>query len=229
MHPKCRDFSNNRINSTKTDYHIVMMSTSITYSKPSFQMTWWGDIAKFTHHNNDEWKVDIGLILLGMRWYGIVAGDDRQLQSLNSHHDTNADDWKAKEAEAASIIWLSCFPEKRHINTCISNPNASAKNISVRAEWLRQSGRAPSEPWETPRWRITPRLASIPGVASHIALWLPIQCFFLLYRSPILKQHSGVVANCDHMSEWVDWVHACVGIATQWVTRQKSLLAFLLH
>jgi len=29
---------------------------------------------------------------------------------------------------------------------------ASAKHISVRAEWLRQSGCAPSEPSETPRW-----------------------------------------------------------------------------
>jgi len=49
----------------------------------------------------------------------------------------------------------------------------SAKNISVRAEWLRQSGRAPSEPSETPRWRITPRPASIPRVALHIALRSP--------------------------------------------------------
>jgi len=43
-------------------------------------------------------------------------------------------------------------------------------NISVRAEWLCQSGRAPSEPSETPRWRITPRPASIQCVVFHIAL-----------------------------------------------------------
>jgi len=49
----------------------------------------------------------------------------------------------------------------------------SAKNISVRAEWLRQSGCAPSEPSETPRWRITPRLASILRVGLHIALRSP--------------------------------------------------------
>jgi hypothetical protein len=38
---------------------------------------------------------------------------------------------------------------------------SSAKNNSVRAEWLRQSGHASSEPSETPRWRITPRTALI--------------------------------------------------------------------
>jgi len=46
----------------------------------------------------------------------------------------------------------------------------SAKNISVRAEWLRRSGRALSEPSETPWWQITPRPASIQRVAFHIAL-----------------------------------------------------------
>jgi len=38
----------------------------------------------------------------------------------------------------------------------------------------------------------------------------------------------GVVANCDHTSDWVHSVHACIGIAMQWVMLQKSLLAFLL-
>jgi len=48
--------------------------------------------------------------------------------------------------------------------------SASAKNISVPAEWLSQSGRAPSEPSETPQWRTTPRPASIQHVAFHITL-----------------------------------------------------------
>ena len=73
----------------------------------------------------------------------------------------------------------------------LSNVPPSAKNISVRAEWLRQSGRAPSEPSETPRWRITPCPASIPCVALHIALRLLFHRFFLLCRSPILNQRSG--------------------------------------
>jgi len=111
---------------------------------------------------------------------------------------------------------------------CASS-TASAKNISVRAEWLRQSGRAPSEPSETPRWRFTPYPASRPRVASHIALRSPFRHFFSLCRSPILNKHSGVVANCDHTSEWVHWVHTCNRIAMQWVTLWKSLLAFVLH
>ena len=90
---------------------------------------------------------------------------------------------------------------------------SSAKNISVRAEWLRQSGRPPSERVETPRWWITPHPASILLVALHIALRLPFRCFFSLCRSPIINKHSLVVANCDHTSDWVHWVHACIRIA----------------
>jgi len=44
---------------------------------------------------------------------------------------------------------------------------ASAKNISVRAEWLRQSGRAPSVPSETLGWLITPHPAII--TTGHVA------------------------------------------------------------
>jgi len=43
--------------------------------------------------------------------------------------------------------------------------DTSAKNISVQAECLRQSGHGLSEPSATPRLRITPRPASIPRVA----------------------------------------------------------------
>jgi len=103
----------------------------------------------------------------------------------------------------------------------------SAKNISIRAEWLRQSGRALSEPSKSPWWRIPPGPASIPRVASHIALQWQFCRFFSLCRSRILNKHSGVVANCDHNSEWVYWVHTNIGIAMQWVTLRISLLAFL--
>jgi hypothetical protein len=47
-------------------------------------------------------------------------------------------------------------------------------------------------------------------------------------RDTPVADYSGVVANCDHMSEWVHWVRACIGIAMLWVTLRKSLLAFLL-
>jgi hypothetical protein len=94
------------------------------------------------------------------------------------------------------------------------NPGvASAKNISVWVDWLRQNGRAPSEPSETPRGRISPRPASIRRVELHIPLRLPFRRFFLLCRPPTLNKHSGVVANCDRTSEWVHCVHACIGIA----------------
>jgi len=97
------------------------------------------------------------------------------------------------------------------ISTYFKN-TSSAKNISVRAGWLHQSGCAPSEPSETPRWRITPRPTSILLIALPIAIRSPFRHYFSLCRSPILNKHSGVVANCDHMSQWVHWVHVCVGI-----------------
>ena len=50
---------------------------------------------------------------------------------------------------------------------------------------------------------------------------------FSLCRSPILNEHSGILANCDHTSEWVYLVRPCIGIAMQWVKLRKSLLAFL--
>jgi hypothetical protein len=85
-----------------------------------------------------------------------------------------------------------------------------AKNISVRAERLRESGRAPSEMSETPQWQITPHPVSIPRVALHIALQSLFLQFFSLCRSCILNKHPGVGANCDHTLEWVHWVHACI-------------------
>jgi len=108
------------------------------------------------------------------------------------------------------------------------NTSTSAKIISVRVEWLHQSGRAASEPSETPRRRITPRPATKPRVALHIALRSLFHFFILLCRSPILNERSGIVANCDHTSEWAHSVRACIGIAMRWVMLRKSLLTFLL-
>ena len=36
------------------------------------------------------------------------------------------------------------------------------------------------------------------------------------------------MANCNHTSQWVHWVNACIGIPMQWVMLRQSLLAFLL-
>jgi hypothetical protein len=58
-----------------------------------------------------------------MRAYAIVTGDDPEPQPLDLDHDDNYDDWKAKEAEATSIIRLSCSPEVRRIVKGIRNPH----------------------------------------------------------------------------------------------------------
>ena len=73
----------------------------------------WGDIPKLTHANYDKWKDDMILILSAMGAYAIVTGDDPEPQPHHFNHDDNYDDWKAKEAEAASMIRLSCSPEVR--------------------------------------------------------------------------------------------------------------------
>jgi hypothetical protein len=98
---------------------------------------------------------------------------------------------------------------KLHLKTTIQMKRryTSAKNISVWAEWLRKSGRTPSDPSETPRRQMTLRPAPIPCVALHIALRSRFRRFFSLCRYPIVNEHSGILANCDHTSEWVHWVH----------------------
>jgi hypothetical protein len=101
---------------------------------------------------------------------------------------------------------------------------ASAKNISVQVKWLRQSGRGPSEPSETPWWRLTPCLASIPRVAVYMALRSPFRRFFSFCRSPI---HSGVVATVTiGRNEFIGYT---LESGLQWVTLRKPLLTFLLH
>jgi hypothetical protein len=94
----------------------------MTSSETAFNKTRWGDIPKLTYVNYDEWKDDMILIRSAMRAYGIVTGDDREQQPLVFDHDDNYDDWKAKEAEAASTIRLSCSPEVRHIVKGMRNP-----------------------------------------------------------------------------------------------------------
>jgi hypothetical protein len=84
-------------------------------SEPAFNKTKSGDIPKLTYTNYDEWRDDMILILSAMKTYAIVTGDDPEPQPLDFDHDDNYDDWKAKEAEAASIIRHSCSPEVRCI------------------------------------------------------------------------------------------------------------------
>ena len=75
-----------------------------------------------THANYDEWKDNMILILSAKRAYAIVTREDPELQPLDFDHNDNYDDWKTKEAEAASTIRLSCSPAVRRIVKGIRNP-----------------------------------------------------------------------------------------------------------
>jgi len=55
--------------------------------------------------------------------YAIVTRDDPEPQPLDFNHDDDYDDWKAKEAEAASMIRLFCSPEVRRILKGMRNPH----------------------------------------------------------------------------------------------------------
>jgi len=99
--------------------------------------------------------------------------------------------------------WLMLSPP---CGPSATNYMTSAKNISIRAEWLRQGGCAPSEPSETHRWQTTPRPAPIGCVTLHIALRSQFRRFVSLCQYPIVNDHRGVVANCAHTSGWVHWV-----------------------
>jgi hypothetical protein len=136
--------------------------------------------------------------------------------------------WEAPAGVCLQVFSMGNIVSCAHVIPETATSTTSVKNISIKAEWLRQSGRASSELSVTPWCGISPRLASTPCVMLHIALPLPFHRLFSLCWSHILKERSGVVAKCDHTSEWVHCVHACIGIAMQWVTLRKSLLTFLL-
>jgi hypothetical protein len=95
----------------------------MTSSEPAFNKTRWGMIPKLTHQNYNEWKDDMILILSAMNAYIIVTGEDAEPQRLDFGHDDNYDDWKAKDAEVASIVRLSCSPEVLCIVKDIPNPH----------------------------------------------------------------------------------------------------------
>jgi len=63
------------------------------------------------------------LILSAMKAYAIVTGEDPEPQPHDFDHDDNNGDWKAKEAEAASMIRLSCSSEVRRIVKGKRNPH----------------------------------------------------------------------------------------------------------
>jgi hypothetical protein len=95
----------------------------MTSSEPTFNKTKCGDIPELTHANYDEWRNDMIPVLTAMRANAIVTGDDPEPQHLDLDHDDNYDDWKAKEAEATSIMRQSCSPDVRRIVKGIRNPH----------------------------------------------------------------------------------------------------------
>ena len=93
----------------------------------------------------------------------------------------------------------------------ISHETGSATNISARPELPRQSGRAPSEPSETPRRWITPRLGSIPRVAlrvppiavSPFLLALSVYTKYTPYLSRLLTSHDLSTISSIHTIAWI--------------------------
>lgn len=71
-------------------------------------MIWWGNIPKLTHAHHDEWKDNVILILLVMRAYAIVTGEDHEQPPRDFDLNHNYGDWNDKEAEAVSTIRISC-------------------------------------------------------------------------------------------------------------------------
>jgi hypothetical protein len=93
---------------------------------------------------------------------------------------------------------------------CISKKHFRLGGLAA-SEWTR-SVRAvrdtPLADYSAPGVNTTRRVAYRPPIAVS-----PFRRCFSFCQSPILNKHSGVVANCDHTSEWVHCVHACIGIA----------------
>jgi len=113
----------------------------------------------------------------------------------------------------SNLDFVGTQQERRHMSVHRDAANAatkpmtqdallitSAKKNSVRAERLRQSGRAPSEPSQTPRWQITLRPAAIRCISLHIALRSQFRRLFSLCGYPIVNEDCGVVANCVRLS-----------------------------
>ena len=113
-------------------------------------------------------------------------------QSLNhtNHKMSKFTLWSNILADIMSYDgWPDCYLE----HNTLKPPATSAKTISVRAEWLHQSGRAPAEQSETPRWQITPHPETVPRVALHIALQSQFCRFFSLCLYPIVYNPSLII------------------------------------
>jgi len=66
-----------------------------------------------------------------MKVYAIVTGEDAEPQPLDFDHDHHFDEWMAKEAEAASMIRVSCSPEVRRVIKGIRNPHEMCNTLEM--------------------------------------------------------------------------------------------------
>ena len=107
--------------------------------------------------------------------------------------------WSSRKG--TTHLFGRAFCSCRILTSCAGR--MSATNISVRAELLRQSGCTASEPSETTRWQITPRPASIPCVALHMAMWLLFCRYVLALSVSCFKQR---VWRCDQLWPYVGTV-----------------------
>jgi len=89
----------------------------------------------------------------------------------------------------------------------------SHRSGSISKKHFCPGGMAPSESMHSVRAvRDTPVVAySAPGTNTMRRIascpLITVHRFFSLCQYAIVNENSGVVANCDHTSEWVDWVH----------------------
>jgi len=111
-----------KLNTPSTQsYDLVMSSPSFSF-KPAFNMTRWGNIPNLTHSRYDGRKDDKIFDLSTMQLYTVVTIVDSESEPLEFEHDGIHDDWKAKEAMAASIIRLYCSPKVQCIDKGIRTP-----------------------------------------------------------------------------------------------------------
>jgi hypothetical protein len=114
--------------------------------------------------------------------------------------------------------WLECCQCVIHVDysmQCLKKlvqQYIIRKQNSGQSECRRPSGRAMPELSQSPRWRITLALSTIWCITLLITYQSQHNSIFWLCQSPTWSEHSGLLANIDHMSEWAHWV--CILLAT---------------
>jgi len=99
----------------------------------------------------------------------------------------------------------------------------SGRNGSIRVDAFRQSGQRRPGGGLLYSWR--QYHASHCILPSHCRLTVSSRAVGLLFQTNTL----ALKAHCNYTSKWVCWACTCIGIAMQWFTLRKPLLAFLLY